>query len=222
MSLVTCSDIDHFIWIAKDYENGKKTIMEKFETAPVDGGKHLGYGTQNALLGLGENLYLEILSPDLEQAQPNHWSRAIFAANSDGIFHWAAKCSDLKSLHNKALACGYESSGPLAFSRKAPNGEIFSWQLLFLGGHNFGALVPFFIDWGNTPHPSKNIPMGGQLYRFSLASPQANSLRKFMQSLDINVDITQSEIARIDIEVKTKNSTISLPSLNPIGNGVRM
>lgn len=212
---------DHCIWIAKDIENGKSAIKDMLGITPVDGGVHSGQGTKNALIGLGTNYYLEVLSPDPNQPQPGHWSEAIINANADGIFHWAARHDDLKSLHIKAMKLGYKSSGVLPFSRETADGQTFNWQLLFLSGHNFGALVPFFIDWGNTPHPSKNIPSTGHLKRFTLISPQAPALRQLLLSLHIDVEIENGSKPKIMVEIASKENSMLLPCLSPLGIGAQ-
>lgn len=213
--------LDHIIWIAKDLESGKADIQKLMGTMPVDGGIHKGQGTRNALLGLGQNCYLEILSPDPKQPQPGHWSDAILKAKSDGLFHWAARHPNLSALHQKALNLGLESSGVLPFSRQSPTGETFEWRLLFLGGHEYGALVPFFIDWGNTPHPSQNIPAAGGIMRFTIVSPQAEQLQKLMYNLGIEMDVFKGGNSQILVEIGTKDSSITLPCLQPMGMGAQ-
>ena len=72
--------------------------------APQPGGKHVAMGTHNALLRLGERVYLEIIAIDPQAAKPSHprWFELDrIALQSElterpRLVHWVARTADIE------------------------------------------------------------------------------------------------------------------------------
>jgi len=62
--------IDHLVYATPDLATTVGLLTDRLGTAPTPGGAHPGRGTRNALVGLGDGAYLEIIGPDLEQPAP--------------------------------------------------------------------------------------------------------------------------------------------------------
>jgi hypothetical protein len=62
--------LDHLIVAAVTLADGIEYIAEITGVAPRPGGKHAAMGTHNALLRLGEQVYLEIIAIDPAAAKP--------------------------------------------------------------------------------------------------------------------------------------------------------
>jgi hypothetical protein len=60
--------IDHIIYAAPDLERAIGDLHDAYGVSPTPGGRHPGFGTRNALVGLGEEMYLELVSIDREQS----------------------------------------------------------------------------------------------------------------------------------------------------------
>ncbi len=45
--------IDHLVYASDDLPGASATVTDLLGTAPTPGGRHVGHGTYNALLGLG-------------------------------------------------------------------------------------------------------------------------------------------------------------------------
>ena len=61
---MTQDTIDHLVYACANLERGMDEIEAQLGTRPVRGGRHPKFGTHNALLGLGDGVYLEIASRD--------------------------------------------------------------------------------------------------------------------------------------------------------------
>ena len=63
-------EIDHLVFAAPTLAQGIEYIADLTGVTPRPGGKHAGMGTHNALVKLGERLYLEIIAIDPDAPKP--------------------------------------------------------------------------------------------------------------------------------------------------------
>jgi hypothetical protein len=62
--------VDHVIYAAPNVDSASSQFARDYGVMPSPGGRHLGYGTRNALVGLGPHTYLELVGIDEEQNMP--------------------------------------------------------------------------------------------------------------------------------------------------------
>lgn len=176
--------IDHFMYAVADLDAGMRWAAEVFDAAPVYGGAHVGLGTHNALLSLGDT-YLEIIAADPDQTSTPGSLGARFASLSEGgLVTWAA-CGDLRSIARGLEALGIACAGPTRTERRTAQGELLVWELLFPRGHGFGGRCPFFIDWMDCAHPSTTTPVGGRFAGMRITLPEADTLRAALSAVDV-------------------------------------
>lgn len=204
--------IDHLMWGAPSLEAGINEAVRLFGVEPAPGGSHPGLGTCNALLSLGDSVYLEIIAPDPVQEVAGTFGERLQALSACGIVTWAAGCVELNELAKSAAAAQLRVRGPTATQRTTLAGDTLRWELLFLSGHDLGNLVPFFIDWQQTPHPATTNPVAGKLQNFTLHTPTAEALGTLFSRLGIGADIYQNAAPEIVAEFETAAGPVTLSS----------
>jgi hypothetical protein len=150
---VTGHPLDHLVYGVPDLAEGVDRFAELTGVAPVMGGRHEQQGTANYLLGLGGAAYLEIIGPDPESSRPPSWFD-LADLRAPRLLTWAIRPADPAACIAAARAAGYDPGEALAMSRRSASGDLLSWRLTPDSVRQTGGVVPFLIDWGDSPHPS--------------------------------------------------------------------
>jgi hypothetical protein len=189
-SPASAAQIDHVILGIDDLDRGVKAFEAATGVKPVYGGKHPG-GTHNALVSLGDGIYLEILAVQQGVTVPADYADLKKMKTLTPI-GWAVSSSDSAELRNRLSAAGIAVSEPVDGSRTTPRGSTLSWQSFAL--NESSAEVPFFIVWSEqTAHPSTTSPSGCKLQRWSIASPRVKELERLRQTLDLRIDVAEAK-----------------------------
>ena len=160
--------IDHIVLAAPDLERATTEFAAWTGTRPINGGPHPGGGTRNALVSFGEGAYLEIIAPDPAQTLAGTNGERFARLEKPALLHWAVRTSDLQAVADRAQRAGFVPGPIRDMARDTPGGVRLQWQLMGIGGHRLGGLVPFFIDWHGCPHPADSAPLVGALTTMSL------------------------------------------------------
>jgi hypothetical protein len=206
MSLV----LDHLIWATPDLERGRARWAELTGTAAAPGGAHPGRGTRNALVPLQSGCYLEILAPDPAQELAGTAGAELAGLAGERLWTFCCRGQDLDVLATRARALGLSVDGPQPCERLRPDGVRLQWKLLYLTNHRFSRLLPFFIDWQNSPHPSA-ASKGERfsLTRLAVSHPDAE-LQQLYAQLDIPVTVSIGPPAlRAELEVAARTLTLT-------------
>ena len=172
--------IDHLVFAGADLGVASRAIAELLGAQPTPGGRHVGHGTRNELLSLGEGTYLEIIGPDPEQPAPQ--GPRPFAVDTHvqpALVAWCARPSrPLTEIVDAARHKGVEFGTVAAMSRMRPDGVLLEWQLTqaILDGP-LGCALPFLIDWGASPHPTQTLPGGVRLIELEISTPEPEAIR---------------------------------------------
>jgi hypothetical protein len=204
--------IDHLMWGAPDLALGMADAQKLFGIEPVPGGAHSGLGTRNALLGLGDAVYLEIIAPDLDQDLRGTLGERFQKLDACALVTWAARCNDLPNLASSSAAQGLKVRGPRRTQRRTPSGDLLEWELLFLGGHEFPGLIPFFIDWLGSPHPAAQNPRGGELLELVLRSPRHEEVAALLGGLGISLRVEPAAAPELEARIQVGSEVIALTS----------
>ncbi len=185
------STIDHLVYGSPDLDAAIDRITALTGVRAAYGGRHPGHGTHNALLSLGGRTYLEIIAPD--PAQPRPPGPRPFGLDDtpgSGLRAWAAAPGNLDAVVQASLAIGFDY-GPIVDGRRhTSDGRQLSWRMTDSPHGDDDGVVPFLIDWADSPHPAQSAPAGLTLTELRLASPapQELSARLRVLGLDLPVD----------------------------------
>ncbi|MEY2479776.1 MAG: hypothetical protein QOI04_703 [Verrucomicrobiota bacterium] len=195
--------VDHLVYATPDVKNGVEKLHELLGVTASPGGQHLGAGTCNWLLSLGPSTYLEIIGPDLEQPKPDF--PRIFGIDelkAPKLVAWAANGKELEKIVTDAEQHRIMLGKVLAGGRKRPDGTVLSWHYTHPGKVVADRIVPFFIDWGQSQHPSSSATKGASLVDLRAEHPEAARVQKMLSDLGLNLSVQQGPepalIATID------------------------
>lgn len=80
--------------------------------------------------------------------------------------------ADIEASVARAREAGYDPGPVRDMSRRRPDGELLQWRLT----PPITGLLPFLIDWGDTPHPAAALPVV-PLISFEAVHPEPGTVR---------------------------------------------
>lgn len=184
--------IDHLIYADPDLEVAVADLERRFGVRAAGGGQHLGQGTHNVVLGLGPSTYLELIAPDPLQPEPPR-PRPYGAAGvrRGGLVGWALACDDIEGAARTARRQGFDLGSVVEGSRRTADGALLRWRLT--ENALTAGVVPFLIDWGDTPHPAAAAPRGLHLDSFRAEHPDPGRLRPLLEAFEVDVEVRPAE-----------------------------
>lgn len=203
--------VDHLVYATTDLDAGIAAIEALTGIRAVAGGSHPGLGTRNALISLGPSSYLEIIAPD--PAQVSYRSPRIFqidAIDEPRLVTWAAKTSDVGRLADIVFADGQRVGAAASGEREQPDGATLRWQFTDPSKELANGIVPFFIDWGDSPHPAGNAPGGASLVSLAAEHPDPDGVRTMLEALGIDIEVTPAERPALIAILETPKGRVEL------------
>lgn len=195
--------VDHLVWGGPNLEREVERLESWTGVRPISGGRHPDEGTRNALLRLGPTEYLELIAPDPTQAslrRPRWFGLDDLA--EPRLITWAAKCPDLDQRAAAAKAAGVPLGSVRSGRRDLRDGQVLSWRLTYPDIRLGAGLVPFLIDWGESPHPAQAAPAGLQLVDLRAEHPDPETIIEYLHLLGLEIPVafgpTPALIATLD------------------------
>lgn len=204
MSAAVPSRLDHIVVGCGDLAYGVDRLSRLLGVAPAEGGRHPAWGTRNCLVSLGPGVYLELIGPDPERSDPT--PPTIFGLGEErrfGVRTWAARTSDLEGDARRAAAAGVGLGDLLRGRRKTPAGDELSWRLSDPMRVNADGLVPFLIDWGDSPHPADSAPAGGRLLEVVGEHPDPERVAAELVAVGLDLRVREGERPAIIVRIET-------------------
>jgi hypothetical protein len=203
--------VDHLVYAAPDLQAESDRLTNQLGVSVTPGGSHPGRGTANALISLGANQYLEIIGPDPKLSAPKGAGAKIAKLSKPEILTFAVQDNQLESIETRAKTLGLKTSGIRPGSRRTDAGDLLQWRTLGIAaGEEYGGLIPFFIDWGETPHPSATSGQSAHLVGMVVEHPQPERLSKLYRDLGVNVPVRYGKQPSIVVEIESGSNKVSI------------
>lgn len=207
----TLARVDHIVLATPDVDDTADRLSTTFGVRPVPGGRHPDWGTRNALFALGDEVYLEIVGPDLETPAPGAPRPfGIDGLSAPRLATWAVKGRSLDALVIEARSNGVELGEVQRRTRRRPDGELLGWSMTASTAPRADGIIPFFIDWGVSPHPATTSPRGGTLVGLRARHPEAAHVRVMLRSLGLDLDVEIGDEPRLIATIETRRGRIEL------------
>jgi hypothetical protein len=208
---LTVRRIDHLVYAAPGLEQGVERLQELtgFEVTP--GGRHPQWGTRNALVVLDNETYLEVIAPDPRKSPGRRVTLfGIESLTSPRLVTWAARASDLESLRDHGRVGGLDLGPVSGGSRTQPGGTVLSWRLTDPEADRLGGVVPFFIDWGTSLHPTATLDPQGRLVGLRAVHPAATRTDRLIRHLGLELPVREGAEPRLVACLETPRGTVEL------------
>ncbi len=208
------AQIDHLVVAATDLGWLCDWWRELTGVDAAPGGAHPGWGTRNALVGLGSGTYLELIGPDPDQPDPERprpFGIDGLAPQSASLVTFAVAVEDLEGAVALVREHGLDPGPITPMSRVRPDGVRLAWRLATPVLATHGGLQPFLIEWGDeTPHPSTALSAGVRLVGLTLAGPDAEPIGALLSDLELGIGVAPADRPMLSATLASPNGMIGL------------
>lgn len=186
--------LDHIVYAAPDIDELVASFRERTGVEPPLGGRHVGRGTRNYLVGLGGQVYLELIGPD-DPTLPGRGTTAfgIDKLTAPRIAAWVIRPKDFDEHIARARRNGYDPGVVRPLSRRKPDGTLLEWRLTQEPPNNRDGLVPTLIDWLDAEHPTASGLPELTLRSFVGFHPDPDAVRADLAALGVELEVRQGE-----------------------------
>ncbi len=203
--------LDHLIVAGPDLAEAVDYVESLLGARAVVGGSHPGVGTRNALVRLDPGAYIEIIGPDPEQPQPDlpRWF-GIDVMAGPRLATWSARTSDLDAAAERARALGVELGPVSPGGRVRPDGVRLEWRVTDPRADRMDGVLPFLMDWGESPHPSASLEAGCSLVALRGYHPRVEEARAVADALGLPIVFERGPEPRLEAEIRTPSTVITI------------
>jgi len=215
MSMAMPAELDHLVVAGATLAQAIEYVADLTGVTPRPGGQHVAMGTHNALVRLGDRVYLELIAidPSLPRPPRARWFdldvAAMQAALGDRprLVHWVARTNDLE----RAIANAKVDPGRAhAMSR----GD-FRWRITIPddGRRPGGGVLPTLIQWDVARHPADGLPNDGvTLVELAASHPSPETIRRALAALGLAdaLRVTYGAPPRLAAMLRTPRGLVTL------------
>ena len=220
--------VDHLVFAAPGLDVGVRHVETLLGAPMQPGGRHEGFGTHNRLLGFGGRAYMEVVSPDPEQAAPDgpRWF-GLDTLASPRLVTWCVSIRnlrlpdddgrvpdhpvpDLATLSARARAAGVELGETRQGVRARTDGSVLRWAMTDPWADRAGGVIPFFIDWGESPHPAESLAPSCTFVGLRVEHPEPERVAAWLGALGLDTPVIRAQAPGVIATLATPNGTLDL------------
>jgi hypothetical protein len=203
--------VDHLVYATTDLDRGISEIERLLGVRAIPGGRHAAWGTRNALASLGIRCYLEIIAPDPEfttgaAGRPF----GLEGLGASRLVTWVANGSGLEQVRAAAAERGVVLGNVLSGERQRPDGTLLRWTLTDPRQVVADGIVPFFIDWGQSPHPALVSPQGATLVSLRAEHPEPDRVCGLLRVLGLELSVEAGPVPALVAEIDCPQGRVVL------------
>lgn len=203
--------LDHLVFATRDLHRSSTWLADVTGVTPSPGGPHVDRGTRNELVALGDGAYLEIIGPDPGQPEPGEPRPfGLDVLTRPGLVAWCVRTTDLAAFLRQVEGDEPHYTPSIPMTRRAPGG-VLSWTLTLPTDDNPGGVVPFVIDWGDTPHPADTTEARLDLVDLSLVHSDPRALSETVERLGVSVPVVRGPQSGVRAVVRGPAGEVELP-----------
>lgn len=207
--------IDHFMYAGRDLDTLNQAFAGLTGVTPTTGGSHPTLGTRNSLVGTGATTYLELIAPDPALSVSGELRADLEGMTRNQLHRFIMQCdqSDFP-----ALAQAYGDAGIAApvydLQRITPTGTTLSWKLMIPAANDLGLFAPYFIDWLDSPHPSKLLGASGCTIAGCVAAhPEHDRVARLWERLGVPIPLGVADHPSMRLQLQTSRGLVELTSI---------
>jgi hypothetical protein len=209
--------LDHLVLAATTLADGIEFVAELTGVTPHPGGRHVAMGTHNALLRLGDGVYLEIIAIDpdgVRPARPRWFDLDDVALQAElmerpQLVHWVASTTDIE---RSVAACTI----PLGTVSRMERAD-YRWRITIPddGKRPGKGIVPTLIQWDVPEHPADRLPASNvTLAQVAATHSDPASVRSALAELGLAgvLQVTYGRETRLAAMLRTPRGLVTLSS----------
>ena len=201
--------LDHLGYAVRDLDGAAVRFREELGLDSVVGGRHVGFGTANRIVPLGDQ-YIEIVGVvDEAEAEGSAFGRSVLERTTDGD-GWLVIVVATDDVDAEAARLGLEVT---TGARSRPDGTEVRWRMTGLDAPQREPWMPFFMTWDipDELHPGRQraghvvkaqglawVEVGGDVER----------LRAWLGGRDLPIRVTDAPPGLVRAAVATARGEI--------------
>lgn len=202
--------LDHMAWANASMDEALAQFTQFSGVAPQPGGAHQGAGTQNAILRIGNAMYLALDAPDPSQSAVGNNGERLLALPAPETFIFVMAVDDLEPVEaalDREQIAHHRRRG----HRRRPDGQVLESEVVVPDSPEWGAAIPNVVRWVSGSHPSADAP-GVPLVEFAVYHPRSSELADLYTRLGISVPVRHAEDFFMHTMLKGSKGYFTLPT----------